>query len=73
MHTNLNKLKGKIKECGMTQEEFAKAIGMEKSTYYRKMQSGGSKFTIGQMHDAVKVLGLSAEEANDIFLPENSH
>lgn len=73
MNTNINKLKGKIRECGMTQEEFAKAIGMEKSTYYRKMQSGGIKFTIGQMHNAVKVLNLSSEEANDIFLPINLH
>lgn len=68
MATNINKLRGKIKEHGLTQEEFAKLIGVDPSTLSRKMALDGLTFTVGEMHTVVSVLELSKDEATQIFL-----
>lgn len=49
-------------------EELAEKIGVDASTFYRKMKDDGVKFTIGQMHKIVEVLDLSREDAATIFL-----
>ncbi len=68
MKTDMNKLRGKIAECGMNNEEVASSLGMNPSTFYRKMKANGLAFTVGQMQKMVEVLGMSAEEAKQIFL-----
>ena len=68
MAVNVSRLRGKIVEHGSTQESVADAIGMDRSTFYRKMKSGGAKFTIGDVHKIVAAIPLSKEEAIDIFL-----
>lgn len=73
VEVNTNKLKGKIAECGLTNETFAKAIGIDNSTFFRKMKSKGLAFSIGQMHRMADILSLSPQEASDIFLSQNSH
>lgn len=50
---DVNKLKGKIVESGMTQAQVAKAIGMSEVTFCRKMASG--KFGL---QDAEKMIAL---------------
>ena len=62
-----------IAKRGLSNSEFAEAIGIDSSTFYRKLQSKGLKFTVGQMHATVKVLNLSPREARAIFMPSNSH
>ena len=47
MYVDTKKLKGKIAENEMTLGEFAKALGINQSTLYRKMHSGAIGFTIG--------------------------
>lgn len=64
---NVNKLKGKIVENGMTIEEVAGLIGLDRATLYRKL-ANFEKITIG---DAIKIkqaLNLSNEDSFDIFL-----
>ncbi len=68
MQTNMMKLRGKIAESGMKNEEFASKIGMNPSTFYRKMKANGLAFTVGQMQKMVEVLGMSTDEAKQIFL-----
>jgi len=68
---NVNKLKGKIVECGMGIPEFAEKIGMDKATLYRKLNSGGRKFTIEEANIISKELNLSFEEVNTIFFDYN--
>lgn len=68
MSTNMNLLRGKLKERGMTQDELAEKINIDSSTLSRKLASGGLKFTVGEMHDIAKVLKLSANECKSIFL-----
>lgn len=64
---NVNKLKGKIVECDMNVEELAQKIGMDKSTLYRKMSSGGESFTIREANLIAKTLDCTYEEVNAIF------
>lgn len=56
----------------MTHEELANKLGIDASTLSRKMKSDGLSFTVGQMHKIVDVLGLTADEAKQIFLQGNS-
>lgn len=72
MTTNIKLLNDKIKSCGMTKELYAKALGKNPATIYRKLVAGGETFTVGEMHKTVEVLGLSNEEACQIFLAGNS-
>lgn len=65
---NIAKLKGKIVEREMNADTMAKAIGVDRGTWYRKMRSC-EKFTIGEAQKIKKVLELTNEEASEIFLP----
>lgn len=68
MHVDTGKLRGKIVECGLTHERVAKSIGIDKSTFYRKMKDDGVEFSVGEMHSLCDVLDLTKEEAVAIFL-----
>ena len=68
MRTNIDKLRGKMAEKRISQEELAKQIGIDPSTFYRKMKADGSSFTVGQMHKIVAALDLSPADAASIFL-----
>ena len=68
MELNLNLLRGKMAEKNISKEELAKRIGIDSSTFYRKMKANGNSFTVGQMHKIVAVLNLTHEEAASIFL-----
>ena len=68
MRTNMLKLRGKIVEAGLQNKTMAQALGMDTSTFYRKMKSDALAFTIEEMHQIVEVLHLSKEDACAIFL-----
>ena len=72
MIVNIARLKGKIVEHGNTQEAVASEIGMDRSTFYRKLKDGGEKFTIGEIHGIVSAVPLSRDEAIDIFFTQQS-
>lgn len=65
-HVDFDKLNGKIVERRTTKEAVASEIGIDRSTFYRRLKSG--KLLIGDVHKMCEVLGLSASEAMDIFL-----
>jgi len=64
---NVNKLKGKIVENGMTISELAKRIGIDRSTLYRKLNNNGETFTIKEANLICRELKLTSEEATAIF------
>ena len=68
--TNVDKLKGKIKEMRLTPEKLAAIVGIDKSTMYRKLNNGGDEFTIGQADIIAKALSLDAGEAQAIFFSQ---
>lgn len=63
----INKLKAKIVENGMNVEALADAIGIDRSSLYRKLNNF-EKITIGEALRMKDALGMTDEEASDIFL-----
>ncbi len=70
---NVNKLKGKIVEKEMSVAAFAKKLGVDRATMYRRLQDGGATFTIKEVKEICRLLELSGTEATEIFLPFMSH
>ena len=69
---DVNKLRGKIVEKGFSQQELAQSIGIDRSTFYRKMKNNGD-FSIGEVAEIAKIMQLTNEEAIEIFLSKKSH
>ena len=42
MHVDINRLKGKTVEKGFTGEKMASELGIDQSTYYRKLGDGAA-------------------------------
>ncbi len=64
---NINMLKFKIIEKGWNVEKIAKKIGIDRSTFYRKMNDTGSEFTIREADYIARLLDLNYDEVNEIF------
>ncbi len=67
---NVNKLKGKIVEQGLTVETLAQRIKVDKSTLYRKMNDMGESFTIREANQICSALKLDSQEATAIFFSQ---
>lgn len=65
-HVDVNKLNGKIAERNTTKEAVADAIGVNRSTFYRRLKS--STLTIRDIHKICDALRLSGADALEIFL-----
>ena len=72
MKTNTAKLRGIIAERNISKATLAVSIGMNRSTFYRKMQEGGGNFTIAQVQAMVEVLQFIKGQAAVIFFSKNS-
>ncbi len=68
MRVDVDALKKKIHDSGLTVETMADQIGVDRATIYRKLKRNGETFTIGQIHQMSDVLRMSADEAKTIFL-----
>lgn len=64
---NAKKLKDKICKAEMNIDDFSKLIGIDKSSFYRKLKNV-EKFTIGEARKIKKELSLSDADATEIFL-----
>lgn len=67
---NVNKLKGKIVERGLSITEVAKMIGIDRSSLYRKLNNEGETLTIKEANSIVRILNLPPNEAAEIFFGE---
>ncbi|HIW33515.1 MAG TPA: helix-turn-helix domain-containing protein [Candidatus Paenibacillus intestinavium] len=67
------KLRAKIIEAGTTQEAVADQVGMNRTTFYRKVKSEGLSFTIGEIHKIANAINLTQDDAIEIFLDTKSH
>lgn len=65
---NVRKLKAKIVENGKTITEMSQVLGINPSTFYRKLKQ--NSFEIGEADVIVRELGLSVEDANAIFFSQ---
>lgn len=62
-----NKLKGKIVEKGFNVEQISEMVGIDKATFYRKLNDF-NKFTVGDVEKIKNALCLTTEEACAIFI-----
>lgn len=60
------KLLGRMKECGFTQEQLAKAIGINKATLSAKLNNHFS-FTQEEILAICKVLNIPLDEFGEYF------
>jgi plasmid maintenance system antidote protein VapI len=67
MKIKINLLKAKMVERGMNVEQLAEAIGVDRSSLYRKLNNF-EKITIGEAAKIKEVLQLTDAEAIQIFL-----
>lgn len=65
--TNLEMLKAKIEESGMTIETLANRANMERYTLDRRLRGQG-EFTVSEAVGISRALRLKVSERNDIFL-----
>lgn len=63
---NLNKLRAKRAELGLTQLEIANKLGINPVTYQRK-ETGVREFSINEAIGLSSILNLTLDEANSIF------
>ena len=64
---NVNKLKGKIVECGLNIAELAERIGLDKATLYRKINNNCESVSIREANLIAKELHLTADDIHAIF------
>jgi hypothetical protein len=64
---NVLSLKAKIVENNTTQDVIADEIGINRSTFYRKMKSGGDQFTVREVRAITHVLRLNCDDVMRIF------
>lgn len=67
---NINKLKGTIVEKGFTARTLSNKIGIDKSTFYNKINQNGLSFTIREASAIIKTLNLSQDEIITIFFAD---
>lgn len=66
MKFNHSKLLGRIKECGFTQEQLAKAIDKSKTTLSAKLNNQ-FYFTAEEMYSICDVLNIPTSEIGEYF------
>ena len=64
---NINKLKGKVVERGLSIRKLAEQMNVSPSKLYRKIDKNGETFTVKEVEHISKVLNLEYREINDIF------
>lgn len=69
---NIQKVEERRKEKKITVAEMAAALGMDVSTYYRKLQKNGEGFSALDLTVFKRELCLNEKEALDFLLSDNS-
>ncbi|MBO6266811.1 MAG: helix-turn-helix transcriptional regulator [Synergistaceae bacterium] len=67
---NVNKLKGKIVENGLSVAGLAAKIGIDRATLYRKLSNNGETMLVKDANNIAAALNLSADEALAIFFSQ---
>ena len=68
MVNRTNFIKQKIIEQNTTQEALATAMGIDRSTLYRKLKGGVSSLTLGEARIIFDYLNFSESEKSDFIL-----
>lgn len=65
-HYDYSKLKGRIKECFLTQSEFAKKLGISDASLSYKLNNK-TVFDQNQIQDSIEIFDLTAQETMEYF------
>lgn len=65
---NKGRLDAKIRERNLTISEIAHELGINPSTYYRKVNADGETFTVAEIKRLAQFLQIPSAEAQEIFL-----
>ncbi len=68
---NMNKLRGRIIEAGLSIDDIAESLQINRSTMYRKLADNGLSFTVREVAKIVNELSLSPDDAFAIFFNHN--
>ncbi len=71
MAFNYSKLRGRIRECGLTQAQLAESIGIHKGTLSAKL-NGQFAFTADEMLSIGAKLNIPENEIGSYFFCRNS-
>ena len=63
---NIPKLRGRMVEKSISAEMIASRLGLNITTIYRRFNEPDS-FTVKEVYEIAKMLGLTAEEVDSIF------
>ena len=69
---DMMKLREVIKKKNLSVESLAEKIGIDRETFYRKVNSNGEKFTVGEVNKMAKEVGMTGLEVVSIFLQADS-
>ena len=64
---NVYLLRAKMYERKMSVSALSESIGIDASTFYRKVNEDGKKFTVAQARAMASLLKLTPEETREIF------
>lgn len=64
---NIDRLKSALRNRGITIEQASEAIDMNPSTFYRRLNRQGEKFTVQEVAKLAGLLNLSSETMQGIF------
>lgn len=64
---NLNKLKGKMRECNLTQTEVAEELSLSLASFKNKL-AGQTEFKASEIIQLGEILKMSDDEKIEIFL-----
>lgn len=67
---NVNRLKGKLVERGLTVTDLARMINVDRTTLYRKLTDGGAGILVREANAIATVLELTESEAMSIFFSQ---
>ena len=69
MPIDVERIKIRMSELNLTVKDVVSALGIDESTYYRKMANDGKTFSVEQVQKLSVLLDLTRQEASEIFLP----
>ena len=72
MHTNIDRLKGLIKEHNKTYEQVAECIGVNRDTFTRRIASNGCEFKISELHKMMVFIPLTLVETIEVFFAKEN-
>lgn len=64
---NVDRLREALAKEGVTVEQAAQAVGVDRATLYRRLAANGARFTLDEVEKLANLLNLSRTDMERIF------